>query len=66
MRDDIPAEMKQTLERQMDLLDPVMLLKHIREAQGMLMALSENRSPETAAPDVSALVRSLRNIMVHR
>ena len=58
-RDDIPAEMKQTLERQMELLDPVMLLKQIREAQDMLMALSENRSPETVAPDVSAFVRSL-------
>lgn len=45
MRDDISAVMKQTLERQMDLLDPVMLLKHIREAQSMLMALSENRPP---------------------
>jgi hypothetical protein len=59
MRDDISAVTKQTLERQMDLLDPVMLLKHIREAQGMLMALSENRSPETVAPDVSTFVRSL-------
>ena len=59
MRDDIPTEMKQTLERQMELLDPVMLLKHIREAQDMLMALSENRTPETVAPDVSAFVKSL-------
>ena len=59
MRDDIPTDMKQTLERQMELLDPVMLLKHIREAQDMLMALSENRTPETVAPDVSAFVKSL-------
>jgi hypothetical protein len=59
MRDDISTEMKQTLESQMELLDPVMLLKHIREAQDMLMAISENRSPETVAPDVSAFVRSL-------
>jgi len=59
MRNDIPAEMKQLLERQMELLDPVMLLKQIREAQDMLMAFSENRSPETVAPDVSAFVKSL-------
>ena len=37
-RDDIPAEMKQSLERQVELVDPVMLLKQIREAQDMLMA----------------------------
>jgi len=30
--------MKQLLERKMELLDPVMLLKQIREAQDMLMA----------------------------
>jgi hypothetical protein len=62
MRNDISAVMKQTLERQMDLLDPMMLLKHIREAQGMLMALSENRFPETVAPDVSTFVRSLARL----
>jgi hypothetical protein len=43
----------------MESLDPVFLLKHIREAQEAVMALSQNRTPETAAPEVSAFVSSL-------
>ena len=43
----------------MESLDPVLLLKGIREAQDMLMALSKNRTPETSAPDASSFVKSL-------
>ena len=37
----------------------MLLLKSIREAQDMLMALSKDRTPETAAPDASTFVKSL-------
>jgi hypothetical protein len=59
MRDDVSAEKKQALKQQMELLDPVLLLKHFREAQDTVMALSQNRTPETTAPEVSAFVSSL-------
>jgi hypothetical protein len=59
MRDDVPTEIKEALQQQMDLLDPVLLLKHIREVQDTLMALSQNRTPETTAPEVSAFVSGL-------
>jgi len=35
------------------------LLKSIREAQDMLMVLSKDRPPETAAPDASTFVKGL-------
>jgi len=50
MRDDVSTEMKQALKRQMESLDPVLLLKHIREAQDTVMALSQARTPETSSP----------------
>ena len=53
------SEMKQALSQQMESLDPVLLLKHIREAQDTVMALSQNRAPETTAPEMSAFVSSL-------
>jgi predicted RNA binding protein YcfA (HicA-like mRNA interferase family) len=59
LRDDISPETKEALTRQMEPLDPVLLLKSIREAQEMLMALSKDRTPETAAPDASTFVKSL-------
>jgi hypothetical protein len=43
----------------MEPLDPVLLLKSIREAQEMLMALSKDRALEMAAPDASTFVKSL-------
>jgi hypothetical protein len=58
-RDDVSPEIKEALKRQMQPLDPVLLLKSIREAQDMLMALSKDRTPETAAPDASTFVKSL-------
>lgn len=57
--DDIRPETKEVLQRTMEGLDPVLLLKQIREAQDTLMALSQNRTPETVAPDVAAFVSSL-------
>ena len=57
--DDIPPETKEMLRQTMQGLDPVLLLKRIREAQDTVMALSENRTPETVAPDVSGFVSSL-------
>jgi hypothetical protein len=53
LRDDVSSEIKEALKRQMGPLDPVLLLKSIREAQDMLMALSKDRTPETSAPDAS-------------
>ena len=62
IRDDISSEAKQALTRQMEQLDPVLLLKSIREAQETLMALSQDRTPETAAPDVPTFVKNLATI----
>jgi hypothetical protein len=59
LRDDVSSEIKEALKRQMEPLDPVLLLKSIREAQEMLMALSKDRTPERAAPDASTFVKSL-------
>src|SRR5664280_1948686 len=59
LRDDVSSEIKEALKRQMGPLDPVLLLKSIREAQDMLMALSKDRTPETSAPDASTFVKSL-------
>ena len=59
LRDDVSSESKQALKRQMEPLDPVLLLKYIREAQEMLMALSQDTTPAAVPPDVPAFVRSL-------
>jgi hypothetical protein len=58
-REDIPSDTKEMLTRQMESLDPVLLLKHIRDAQDTVMALSQGRTPEVVAPDVAAFVKSL-------
>jgi len=58
-REDIPSETKEILMRQMESLDPVLLLKHIRDAQDTVMALSLGRTPEVVAPDVATFVKSL-------
>lgn len=58
-REDIPSETKHMLTRQMEALDPVLLLKHIRDGQDTVMALSQGRTPEVVAPDVAAFVKSL-------
>jgi len=48
-QDNIAPETKEALKQQMEPLDPVLLLKHIRDAQDTVMALSENRTPEVVA-----------------
>jgi hypothetical protein len=57
--DEVPSETKQMLRETMEGLDPVLLLKQIRDAQDTVMALGQNRTPETVAPDVAAFVSSL-------
>lgn len=59
LRDDTPREQKQALHQKMESLDPVVLLKHTREAQETLMAFSQNRSPATMAADIPVFVSSL-------
>jgi hypothetical protein len=61
MRKDVSPETKEMLKEQMELLDPVLLLRHFRDTQDTVMALSQNRTPEAVvAPDLSAFVSSLR------
>jgi hypothetical protein len=55
----IPAATRERLRKTMEELDPVLLLKQIREAQDTVTALSQNRTPEAVGPDVTAFVSSL-------
>ena len=59
LREDISPEKKQALRQQVESLDPVLLLKQIREAQDTVKALSQNKAPETMPFDVTAFVSSL-------
>jgi hypothetical protein len=59
VREDVSSEVKETLQRQMESLDPVLLLKHIRDAQEMVLAVSQSGTPEMVAPDVAGFVKSL-------
>lgn len=59
MREDVTSETKEMLKQQMSSLDPVLLLKHIRDAQDTVMALGENRTPEMATPEIAGFVSSL-------
>jgi hypothetical protein len=56
---DITPEAKERLQRTLEELDPVLLLKQMREAQDTLRALSQNQTPELVAPDVKVFVDSL-------
>ncbi len=56
---DITPEAKENLRQMLEGLDPVLLLKQIREAQDTLRPLSENRTPEVVATDVKAFVDGL-------
>lgn len=58
-RNDVSPETKERLKLQMESLDPVLLLKNIRDAQDTVMALSQHRTPEVVAPDVATFVKSL-------
>lgn len=42
VRDDVAEEVKQRLQEQLQLLDPVRLLKSIRDAQNAVVAISQN------------------------
>jgi hypothetical protein len=58
-REDVPTATKEMLQRQIESLDPVLLLKHIREAQEMVLAISQSGTPAVVAPDVAGFVKSL-------
>jgi hypothetical protein len=58
-RDDIAEETKQRLEEQFQQLDPVLLLKHIRDAQSAVVAFSQNIAPPPLSEDMQKFVSSL-------
>jgi hypothetical protein len=58
-RDDIAGNTKQRLEEQFQKLDPMLLLKHIRDAQAAVMALSQNTTPPPLSEDMQKFVSSL-------
>jgi hypothetical protein len=58
-RDDVTERTKQRLEDQFQKLDPVLLLKHIRDAQAALVALSQNIMPPPLSEDMQKFVSSL-------
>jgi hypothetical protein len=57
--DDIPENSKQQLQQQFELLDPVRLLKHIRDAQDAIVAISANLAPPPLSEDLLKFVSSL-------
>lgn len=59
LRDDFPESSKQQLQQQFELLDPVRLLKHIRDEQDAIVAISENLAPPTLSEDLQKFVSSL-------
>lgn len=52
-------ETKEKLSRQMERMDPVVLLKQIREAQNSLAAIAQKRPPEVTLPDLAPFVKNL-------
>jgi hypothetical protein len=58
-RDDISPSIKQQLQDQFELLDPVRLLKHIRDSQQALVAIGQSRAPDPVSPDLQKFVSSL-------
>ncbi len=59
VRDDIPESSKQQLQQQFELLDPVRLLKHIRDAQDAIVAISANVTPPPLSEDLQKFVSNL-------
>ena len=57
--DHVSKEAKTKVKRQMDSLDPVVLLKQIRECQENLVAISQKRSPETNVSELTPFVKNL-------
>jgi hypothetical protein len=58
-RDDIAENTKQRLEEQFQKVDPMLLLKHIRDAQAVVMALSQNTTPPPLSEDMQKFVSGL-------
>jgi hypothetical protein len=58
-RDDVEESVKRRLQEQFQLLDPVVLLKHIRDAQKAVAAISQNQTPPPLSEDVQKFVSSL-------
>jgi Integrase core domain len=58
-RDDVTERTKQRLEEQFQKLDPVLLLKHIRDAQAAVVALSQNIMLPPLSEDMQKFVSSL-------
>jgi hypothetical protein len=59
LRDDVAESIKHQLQQQFELLDPVRLLKHIRDAQEAVVAISQDRVPEPLAEDLQRFVSRL-------
>lgn len=50
------------MQQQFELLDPVLLLKHIRDAQDAIVAISENLTPPPLSEDLQKFVSSLATV----
>lgn len=59
MREDVPESTKQRLQEQFQQLDPVRLLKYIRDAQNAVVAISQNQIPAPLSEDVRQFVNNL-------
>ncbi len=59
MRDDVAEDVKQRLQEQFQLLDPVRLLKYIRDAQNAVVAISQNQTPSALPEDIQNFVSGL-------
>lgn len=58
-RDDVSENVKERLQAQFQMLDPVRLLKYIRDAQTAVIAISQNQTPAPLSEDLQDFVRSL-------
>ncbi len=57
--DHVAESTKQRLQERFQQLDPVLLLKHIRDAQAAVVALSQNITPPPLSEDMQKFVSSL-------
>lgn len=57
--DDVAESTKQHLREQLQRLDPVLLLEHIRDSQAAVIALSQNMAPPPLSEDMQKFVSSL-------
>ncbi len=56
---EVATAMQQRLTAQFQQLDPVLLLKHIRDAQAAVVAFSQNQTPPPLSEDLQKFVSSL-------